>query len=147
MAHIAENIASNAELDGFIQSPTISNEVKEKALLEVFDAANGITKGMFRLLKENKRVEILEAIAREYNRQFEETNGMELVKVTTAVPLDAETESRVMSKALEFTNKKVVIENIVDPEVIGGFILRVGDKQYNASVANRLSVLKRELNN
>ena len=46
-----------------------------------------------------------------------------------------------------FSDKKITIENIVDPAIIGGFILRIGDKQYNASVYNRLQVLKREFSN
>lgn len=147
MAHIAENIASNAELKEFIHSPTINNIVKEKALLEVFDAASPVTKGMLHLLHENKRFGILGHIAAEYNRLFQEMNGVQVAKVTTAVPLDAAMESKVMAKILEFSNKKIVVENIVDPEIIGGFILRIGDQQYNASVANRLQVLKREFNN
>lgn len=147
MAHIAENIASNAELKEFIHSPTINNIVKEKALLEVFDAASPVTKGMLHLLHENKRFGILGNIASEYNRLYEEMNGVQVAKVTTAVPLDADMEAKVLSKILEFSNKKIAIENIVDPEIIGGFILRIGDQQYNASVANRLQVLKREFNN
>ncbi|RZJ67879.1 MAG: ATP synthase F1 subunit delta [Flavobacterium sp.] len=147
MAHISENIASNAELNEFILSPTTTNEVKESALLEIFDAAGNITKGLFRLLKENKRFEILGAIATEYNKQYEIMNGVEVATVTTAIEMDAELQSRVMSKILEFSNKKIAIENIVDPSIIGGFILRIGDKQYNASVANRLQTLKRELSN
>ncbi|HMK06343.1 MAG TPA: F0F1 ATP synthase subunit delta, partial [Flavobacterium sp.] len=67
--------------------------------------------------------------------------------VTTAIPMDAELEAKVLSKILTFSNKKVNIENIVDPAIIGGFILRIGDQQYNASIANRLQVLKRELSN
>jgi F-type H+-transporting ATPase subunit delta len=147
MAHIAENIAANAELKEFIQSPTANNTVKEKALLEIFDAAGPVTKGMLHLLNENKRFSILGHIAVEFNRQYEEMNGVEVARVTTAVPLDSEMESKVLSKILEFTNKKVVIRNEVNPEIIGGFILRIGDQQYNASVANRLQVLKREFNN
>lgn len=145
MLHIAENLEANAELKNFVESQIISNEVKERATTEVFEASHNITKGLFRLLKENKRFEILGAIATEYNRLFEDMNGIEIAKVTTAVELDKDMEARVLSKVLEFTNKKVVIENVVDPEIIGGFILRVGDQQYNASVANRLNVLKREL--
>ena len=61
--------------------------------------------------------------------------------------MDAALEAQVLSKILTFSNKKVNIENIVDPAIIGGFILRIGDQQYNASIANRLQVLKRELSN
>jgi F-type H+-transporting ATPase subunit delta len=52
-----------------------------------------------------------------------------------------------LAKIATLSDKKITIENIVDASIIGGFILRIGDKQYNASVANRLQVLKRELSN
>ncbi|MNE52672.1 ATP synthase subunit delta [compost metagenome] len=56
-------------------------------------------------------------------------------------------EAKVSEKIREFSSKKITIENIVDPSIIGGFIIRIGDKQYNASIANRLQVLKREFSN
>jgi F-type H+-transporting ATPase subunit delta len=74
-------------------------------------------------------------------------NGVEVAKVTTAFPMDAALEAKVLAKIATFSDKKVTIENTVDASIIGGFILRIGDKQYNASVANRLHVLKRELSN
>ncbi|TGD58675.1 ATP synthase F1 subunit delta [Flavobacterium humi] len=147
MTLIATTIKGNAELDTFIQNPTIKVEVKESALLEVFASVNNVTKGLFHLLLENKRFEILEPIAIEYNKLFDQANGIEVAKVTTAIAITPELEAKVMAKINEFSNKKVTIENIVDPSIIGGFILRIGDKQYNASVANRLQVLKRELSN
>lgn len=147
METIATTIGGNAELSTFIQSPTTGVEVKFSALSEVFSNINGVTKSLFQLLHENKRFEILGDVASEYNKQFEEMNGMEKAIVTTAVPMDAELEGKVLAKILTFSNKKVIIENIVDPAIIGGFILRIGDQQYNASIANRLQVLKRELSN
>ncbi|PWA05242.1 ATP synthase F1 subunit delta [Flavobacterium psychrotolerans] len=147
MTLIASTIKSNAELHAFIQSPTIKVEVKENALLEVFANANAVTKSLFHLLFENKRFEILEAIALEYNRLSDEMNGVEVAKVTTAIPMDAALEAKVLAKIGTFSDKKITIENIVDASIIGGFILKIGDKQYNASVANRLQVLKRELSN
>jgi len=53
-------------------------------------------------------------------------------------------EAKVLAKVKELTSKSVELENIVDDTIIGGFILRIGDKQYNASVANKLNNLKRE---
>lgn len=147
MVLIASSIKGNEELNNFIQSPTISVEVKEKALLEVFANANGVTKGLFHLLFENKRFEILEAIAVEYSNLFDIMNGVEVAKVTTAVPMDAALEAKVLAKIATLSDKKITIENNVDASIIGGFILRIGDRQYNASVANRLQVLKRELSN
>ena len=98
-------------------------------------------------MHENKRFEILGDVASEYSRQFDEMNGVEVAKVTTAVPMDAALESKVLAKVATLSSKKITIENNVDPSIIGGFILRIGDKQYNASIANRLQVLKRELSN
>ena len=147
MTVIASTIGSNAELNAFIQNPTTTVEVKNNALAEVFSNMNGVTKSLFQLLNANKRFEILGDIALEYNKLFEEMNGIEKAFVTTAIPMDAALEAKVMTKILTFLNKKIIIENIVDPAIIGGFILRIGDQQYNASVANRLQVLKRELSN
>ena len=147
MVSIASVIDGHDELHTFIQSPTTKVEVKQNALLEVFPGINGVTINLFRLLFENKRFEILAEIASEYNRLFDEMNGMEKATVTTAIPMTAELEGKVLSKILTFSDKKVVIENVVDPSIIGGFILRIGDKQYNASIASRLQVLKRELSN
>lgn len=147
MKSIATAIETNQELSTFIQNPTTTVEVKEGALLEVFANVNGVTKGLFRLLFENKRFEILDAIAVEYNKLFDENNGVQVAKVTTAIPMDATLEAKVLAKIATLSDKKITIENIVDPSIIGGFILRIGDNQYNASVAYRLQVLKRELSN
>lgn len=147
MKLIASTINGNLELSTFIQNPTVRVDVKEKVLLEVFASVNAVTKGLFHLLFENKRFEILEAIALEYNKLSDEMNGIEVAKVTTAIPMDAALEAKVLAKIATLSDKKITIENIIDASIIGGFILRIGDKQYNASVANRLQVLKREFSN
>ena len=144
---IASTIKSNQELSTFIVNPTVKVEVKESALLEIFATANAVTKSLFHLLFVNKRFEILGAIAQEYKALFDIMNNVEVAKVTTAFPMDAALEAKVLAKIATFSSKKVTIENVVDPSIIGGFILRIGDQQYNASVANRLQVLKRELSN
>jgi len=147
MALIASTIKENSELNDFIHSPSVKGEVKESALKEVFPGTQNITKGLFRLLLENKRFEILGDIAGQYKSQFDELNGVETAMVTTAFPITADLESKVLDKIKEFSDKKIIIKNIVDPSIIGGFILRMGDRQFNASVANRLLTLKRELSN
>jgi len=99
---------------------------------------------LFEVLITNKRVDILNNIALQYSILFDELNGKELAKVTTAVPMTKELESKVLKKVKELTNKEVTLENIVDESILGGFILRVGDKQYNASISNKLNNLKKE---
>ena len=144
---VASTIKNNSELNVFIQNPTVKVEVKESALLEVFANTNSVTKSLFHLLFENKRFEILEAIAIEYSKLSDIMNGIEVAQVTTAIPMDTALEAKVLAKIATLSDKKITIENIVDASIIGGFILRIGDKQYNASVTNRLQVLKRELSN
>ncbi len=147
MSLIAQTIQDNKELDAFIANPTLKNEVKNSALLEVFAATSKVTKSLFQLLFENKRFELLQTIAVAYNKLYDEANGVEVANVTTAVAITPELEQKVMAKIATFSSKKITINNLVDPSIIGGFILRIGDQQYNASVANRLQVLKRELSN
>jgi F-type H+-transporting ATPase subunit delta len=147
MTLIAATLSGNAELTHFIQNPLIKTDIKKNVVLEVFANVNEVTQSLFHLLLENKRFEILEAIAVEYNKLFDIMNGVEIAKVTTAFPMDEALQAKVLAKIATFSNKKVTIENTIDASIIGGFILRIGDKQYNASVANRLQVLKRELSN
>lgn len=147
MALISSTINSNEELSSFIQNPTISVSVKQSALTEVFASTSGLTKSLFRLLFENKRFEILSDIVSQYVLISDENNGFQMVTVTTAIAMDAALEAKVSAKIKEFSDKKITIVNTIDPAIIGGFILRIGDKEYNASVANRLQVLKRELSN
>jgi F-type H+-transporting ATPase subunit delta len=147
MLLITSTISSNEELHTFITNPTTSVEVKESALLEVFSSVNATTKGLLHLLFENKRFEILGEIATEYNVLFDEQNGVETAEVTTAIAMDATLQSKVLAKIATFSDKKIIIKNHVNPDIIGGFILKIGDKQYNASVANKLANLKRELSN
>jgi len=147
MKSIVTAITESPELKHFLTSPIIKMEVKKSAISEIFSSVQAETNSLFHLLFENKRFEILQEIAIQYNRLFDESNGIEIAKVTTAFPITPELETKVLAKIGEFSNKKITINNIIDPEIIGGFILRIGDQQYNASVASKLSKLKREFSN
>ena len=147
MMTIVEAIAANKDLSEFLSSPIITSEIKRNALTEIFESVQSETKSLFRLLQENKRFEILAPIAAQYNSLFDEMNGVEVANVTTAFPITPELEAKVLAKIATFSDKKITIINTVDAAIIGGFVLRIGDKQYNASVANRLQELKREFSN
>jgi len=147
MKSIINAVNSSADLKDFLASPIITSEVKMNVLSEIFGSVQADTKSLFRLLQENKRFEILEAIATQFNAQFDEMNGVEVAKVTTAFPITADLEAKILAKATAMSTKKITIQNTIDPSIIGGFILRIGDKQYNASVSNRLQELKREFSN
>ena len=147
MLYIAQTVDSSRELRDFIADPTTSVEAKQDALLAIFPEAHDVTKSLFRLLFENKRFELLSGVAYSYVKLFAEMNGIETATVTTAVPMTDDLRDKVMDKILTFSDKKIVIENIVDPSIIGGFIIRIGDRQYNASISGKLHALKREFAN
>ena len=147
MKSIITAVNCSADLKDFLASPIITSEVKMNVLSEVFGSVEEDTKSLFRLLQENKRFEILEAIAAQFNVQFDDMNGVEVANVTTAFPITADLEAKILAKATSMSTKKITIQNTIDPSIIGGFILRIGDKQYNASVSNRLQELKREFSN
>lgn len=144
MKSVVAAVGSSDELKVFLASPIITSEMKMNALSEVFASVQPETKSLFRLLQENKRFEILGAIAERFNALYDELQGVEVAKVTTAIALTPELEQKVLEKVATISNKKITIENIIDPSIIGGFVLTIGDKQYNASVASRLQELKRE---
>ena len=147
MKTIVDTVSGNSELSDFLASPIIASDLKMNALSEVFANVESESKSLFRLLKENKRFEILLPIAEQFNTQFDEMNGVEIAKVTTAIPMDSALEAKVLAKIATISDKKITLQNIVDPSIIGGFILRIGDKQYNASVASSLQELRREFLN
>ncbi len=144
MKTIVSAIKESEELNDFLSNPIVNGTVKMNALSEIFPSLQTETKGLFQLLLANKRFEILSAIATQFNNLFDIASGVEKAVVTTAVPLTAELEVLVKNKLKEFSSNTISITNVVDASIIGGFVLRIGDKQYNASVANKLQQLKRE---
>lgn len=144
MMLIANTFADSTELSNMLNNAVIKSETKKEALLAVFPKLNAISSGLFDVLISNKRMTILNDIAKQYSILFDDFNGKEIAKVTTAVPMTKELEAKVLAKVKALTNKEVTLENIVDESILGGFILRVGDKQYNASISNNLNNLKRE---
>lgn len=147
MTLINQAITDNNELRVFLKSPVIKNSIKKNALLEIFKDVNGITSGMFDVLIQNNRIEILPLVASRYKALYNEMNNVQVAKVTTAFPLTPALESKIQEKVKELTGNEAKIQNVIDESIIGGFILRVGDIQYNGSVQAQLNNLKREFKN
>ena len=147
MVLITETMDSSGELRTFLGSPVIKDELKKNALNDIFKDVNGLTSGMFNLLLENNRIDILFQVASKYKDQYNAMNGVQVAKVTTAFPLTPALEAKVQQKVKELTGNEAKIQNIIDESIIGGFVLRVGDIQYNGSVKHQLTSLGRELKN
>jgi len=144
MSLIANTVAKSSELSQVLKSNVVKSEQKKNALHKIFPNINTLSTGLFDVLITNKRIGILGEVAERYNVLYDVLNEKEKATVTTAIPMTSELEIKVLAKVKELTNKGVELENIVDENILGGFILRIGDKQYNASIANQLNKLKRE---
>jgi len=148
MSLIAATIAENKDLEVMLKSPIVKASDKMNVLNALFDGkVNNITLGLFHLLKDNKRIAMLKSIARKYAIVFDHLKHTQAAVVTTAVALTEEIEKLVLDKIVALTGKKANLENVVNPAILGGFILRVGDVQYDASISNSLNELRKEFDN
>jgi F-type H+-transporting ATPase subunit delta len=145
MLQISNSIKESKDLSDMLHSAVIKSSDKKEALLKVFPSANPMLSGLLDVLVKNKRVNILGDIASKYVELFEKSQNLVVATVTTAVPLTDDLKNKVLAKVKELTSAdKIEIKNTVDETIVGGFILRVGDIQYNASIADQLNKLKRE---
>jgi F-type H+-transporting ATPase subunit delta len=144
MKSVANAFEVSKELNDMLNSPVVPTETKKSALLAVFKDLNKLSVNLIDTLIKNKRINIFGDVADQYNKLFDQEHGIQIAKVTTAVPLTDELKKLVLIKAKELTGKDSEIINVIDENIVGGFILRVGDLQYDASIANKLSKLKRE---
>mgnify|MGYP003650964104 FL=1 len=144
MRSIAETITESKELSDYLNSPVVKSSDKKNVIAEVFKGSNQITEGLITTLLDNKRIGLLHDVAQKYIILNEDLKGQGVAYVTTAVALTADLEKKILQKVDELTGKKVVIENKIDANILGGFVLRVGDLQYDASISSKLGNLKRE---
>lgn len=144
MKLMVNTIADHKDLREMLNNPVVRSSVKEEVLKKVFKNTHAITENLVRTLITNKRIALLGDVAAKYNQLYDILKERQVAKVTTAVPLTDALKIKVLAKVKELTGKEVEIINIIDESILGGFILRVGDIQYNASIINKLNNLKRE---
>ena len=144
MRHISASIDENEELRNLLQNPIINSEVKQDALQGFYGDLSPLALDTIRVLVENKRIELLQSVADQYIILYEELKQEDVAEVTTAVALDQGLEKKLLQKLKTITGNTVTLNNTIDESILGGFILRIGDIQYNASIANKLENLRRE---
>lgn len=144
MKLITNTISENSDLDLALKNAIAKQDTKREILNQVFPNLNPLTSQLFNVLVDNNRLDVVADVAQKYNELYDAHIGKEKATVTTAIQMTEDLEIKVMAKIKELTSKSVELENIVDESIIGGFILRVGDIQYNASIASKLNKLKRE---
>ena len=148
MKSITATLEGSKDLRNALSSPIVKSEDKRAILREVFSAGSKETMGLIDILVDNQRTSILGDVAGSYIEEYNKSQSIEAATVTTAVALTPELEAKVLAKVTELTGStNVTLTNEIDESIIGGFVLRVGDMQYNASIASQLGKLKREFSN
>ena len=146
ISSLVEVVRENPDLRALLHSPIVRMEIKHKVLQEVFSQRSAILNLLIEILVENKRVSDLYGIAREYVIQYNRYKGKTTAYLTTAVELPESLKAQFVQKAIVLSGgKKITLESRVEPQLIGGFILRIDDLQYNASIAHKLYGIKEQL--
>ncbi|HLW14773.1 MAG TPA: ATP synthase F1 subunit delta [Flavobacteriaceae bacterium] len=145
MQAVYTTMQASRELRLALGNPIIKLEDKKQVLLEVFAKQSKATHNLIEVLVHNKRADLLGGISKAYLDQYNERKGVKNVEVVTAIALTPEMEAQVLAKAKEITQAKdVILTSTINPDILGGFIIRVGDVEYNASISNQLDNIKKE---
>jgi len=148
MLLIVNTLNESKDLQLMLSNPILKSGLKKDTLKSIFSSnISSLTLSSINLLIDNNRLSILNDVAKKYTIIYDELKGKEVAKITTAIPLNSILNKQVLEKVKEITGKQATIENSVNPDIIGGFILRIGDIQYDASIANKLQDLKRQFEN
>ncbi len=146
MIDLKNSIQSSRELAQFLSSPVLDSRRKNTIAKELFKGFSPATQNFIKLVIDQRREGLLKQIATQFNQIYDHSNNVRTAEVISASELNDELVEEILGKAKAkmgegFTYK---IENKVNPDLIGGFILRVGDNQIDSTVRARLNKLKKE---
>jgi ATP synthase F1 delta subunit len=145
LGQFAEALAEDQNLQVFFFSPYFSTNEKEEGLDKALDGADPVLVNFLKLLIENHRMPVVFRVRRAYERLWEEENRLLPVSVTSAVDLDKDTVRQIGDRIAEQTGRKVELSANVDPDILGGIVVRVGNQVLDASVRNRLEQLRKQV--
>jgi|SRR4051794_17469534 len=145
IGQFADALQDNRDLQVFFFSPYFSSEEKKDALGKAVTGADDAVANFLELLVEKHRMPAIFRIRREYDRLWEDANKLLPVTITSAVALDGDTVDGIGKAIGDQTNRKVELTTNVDPDVLGGIVLRVGNSILDASIRNRLEQLRRQV--
>jgi F-type H+-transporting ATPase subunit delta len=135
---------SNHDFVIFLKSPLIKTDKKLAVFKQLFEGKlNKVTDAYIRLITNKKREIYLAEIASEFVNQYKEKKKILTAVITTASGIDDIIRKKVMEIVKGVSNSDVVLEEKINKDIIGGYILRVGDKQMDSSILRKLNNLKR----
>lgn len=135
---------SNRDFLVMLRSPVIKHELKRDILEKLFKSrVHALTWAILDIITRKNREPLLPAIADNFHKAYNEYHKIGFASVISAAPLDAKLRSEINAVAMKLADRsKTELVEKVDPTLIGGFILNVGDKQIDASVSSKLRALK-----
>jgi F-type H+-transporting ATPase subunit delta len=129
----------------FFRDPNVGREEKLETLNKLVGHLQPHVLNLLRVLAVRQRIQLLPAILREFQELEREARGIAEAQVTVARPVD-QAETRAIAQRLgQLTGKRVEVRTQVDPNILGGVVVRIGDKLIDASVAGRLQRLRQRL--
>jgi ATP synthase F1 delta subunit len=145
LGQFADALEADRELSVFFFSPYFSTQEKKDALHRAVTDADDTIVNFLELLVEKHRMPVVFRVRRELDRMWEEENKLLPVQITSAIELDPATVERIGSQIGEQTGRKVELTSTVDPDVLGGIVLRVGNSILDASIRTRLENLRKQV--
>ena len=145
LGEFAAAMQEDHDLQVFFFSPYFSTQEKADGLRRAVTGADDIFLNFLELLIENHRMPVIFRVRRGYDELWEQENRLLPVQVTSAVELDRATVKSIGDRIAEQTGQKVDLSASVEPDILGGIVVRVGDSILDASVRNRLDQLRRNV--
>lgn len=129
----------------FLENPKVSPDKKWDILQSVVEGLSPMALNLAELLVVKRRLYLLRDLAAEYRRLLNAHRGIEEAEVTTAVGIEEQEAERIGRGLANMAGKAVLLDMKVDPEILGGFVARLGDKLIDGSVRTRLDELRKNL--
>lgn len=139
------NLAQNPEFVSVIDNPKFSIEDKSALLKSQLKDIGQMALNLTYLLTHRNKFNLITAISTGYQELLDEYRGIEKAEITTAVPLDEIEKSKLIERISALISKKIVLSVKVDPNIVGGIIVRVGGKIIDGSTKSQLAALRNEL--
>lgn len=145
MQLVHETCEASRELVLLLRNPIVQGDKKEAVIKAVFGSRlDALSNAFIQIIIRKGRENHLDGIAKEYVQLYKELKGVVTAHVTSAVQMDDSIRLTVLSLVKAAKGDQVELLEEVDPSLIGGFILRVGDQQFDTSISRKLKQLKNE---
>ena len=145
LGQFADALADDHELQVFFFSPYLTTEDKKEGLRKAVSGADPLMSNFLELLVENHRMPAIFRIRRVFDSLWAEENKLLPVSVTSAVELDDQLVSDIGRRIEEQAGRRVELSSSVDPDLLGGLVVRVGNMVLDASLRNRLERLRKQV--